>query len=176
MGFEVGVHDATDPRRGNSGGDLDESDNSAEPLICFALITGLGGPVSGAAADRVGPSDDPKALGVLPQEEVRLIQFGTWNREAGAASKAGQGHPAKVFGVSLLFALIAAVAYAWLVPAAASATDALVQGLVVGAGVVAASFGINYQFANRSTTMWLIDGGYHTVQFAIYGLVIGLWR
>ena len=100
----------------------------------------------------------------------------TWNREAGAASKAGQGHPAKVFGVSLLFALIAALAYAFLVPAAAGALDALVKGLIVGAGFVAASFGINYQFANRSTTMWLIDAGYHTVQFAIYGLVLGLWH
>ena len=53
---------------------------------------------------------------------------------------------------------------------------ALCQGLLVGAGFVAMSFGINYQFANRSTTLWLIDGGYHTVQFAIYGLILGLWR
>jgi hypothetical protein len=53
---------------------------------------------------------------------------------------------------------------------------ALVQGLAVGGGVVAASFGINYQFANRPATLWLIDGGYHTVQFAIYGLILGLWR
>ena len=58
----------------------------------------------------------------------------------------------------------------------ASAQAAAAQGLLVGAGLVAASFGINYQFANRSTVMWLIDGGYHTVQFVIYGLVIGLWR
>ena len=45
-----------------------------------------------------------------------------------------------------------------------------------GAGVVAASFGINYQFANRPAVLWLIDGGYHTVQFTIYGLILGLWR
>jgi hypothetical protein len=50
------------------------------------------------------------------------------------------------------------------------------QGLLVGAGLVAASVGINYQFANRPTVMWLIDGGYHTVQFAIYGVILGLWR
>ena len=53
---------------------------------------------------------------------------------------------------------------------------ALLQGVLVGAGIVAASYGINYQFANRSTTLWLIDGGYHTVQFVLYGLIIGLWR
>jgi hypothetical protein len=103
--------------------------------------------------------------------------FGTaWQREAGDTHKPGEGHPARVFGVSFLFALIAAVAYAWVMPAAATPVQALAQGLAVGAGVVAASFGINYQFANRSAKLFLIDGGYHTVQFGIYGVVIGLWR
>ena len=99
-----------------------------------------------------------------------------WAREAGQTGKAGEGHPARVFGVSLAFALVAALAYAIVVPAPASPGQAAVLGLLVGAGVVAASFGINYQFANRSTRLWMIDGGYHTLQFLIYGLVIGLWR
>ena len=99
-----------------------------------------------------------------------------WRREAGDQRVAGQGHPAKVFGTSFLFALVAASAYAWLVPAPADTAAALGQGLLVGAGMVAASFGINYQFAGNSTKLWLIDGGYHTVQFALYGLVLGVWR
>lgn len=99
-----------------------------------------------------------------------------WRREAGDHRKPGEGHPAKVFGLSFGFALVAALAYAWLVPPAETPMDALVQGLVVGAGIVAASFGINYQFAGNSTKLWLIDGGYHTVQFVLYGLIIGLWR
>ena len=99
-----------------------------------------------------------------------------WAREAGQTDKAGEGHPARVFGVSLAFALVAALAYAIVVPAPASPGQAAVLGVIVGAGVVAASFGINYQFANRSTRLWMIDGGYHTLQFLIYGLVIGLWR
>ena len=99
-----------------------------------------------------------------------------WRREAGDQRKPGEGHPAKVFGLSFVFALIAALAYAWLVPAAQDPMHAIVQGLVVGAGIVAASFGINYQFAGNSTKLWIIDGGYHTVQFVLYGLIIGLWR
>lgn len=99
-----------------------------------------------------------------------------WNRTAGANPKGEQGHPAKVFGVSFVFALVAAFVYAWLMPPATDAAQAAIQGLLVGAGVVAASFGINYQFANRGITLWLIDGGYHTAQFLIYGLIIGLWR
>jgi hypothetical protein len=97
-----------------------------------------------------------------------------WRRAAGGPEI--KGHPAKVFGLSFLFAVVAAYAYALLVPPPAGAMMALVQGLAVGGGVVAASFGINYQFANRAATLWLIDGGYHTVQFAIYGLILGLWR
>jgi len=41
--------------------------------------------------------------------------FGTlWNREAGQSKPAGSGHPARVFGVSFVFSLIAATAFAWL--------------------------------------------------------------
>ncbi|HET6545904.1 MAG TPA: DUF1761 domain-containing protein [Rhodanobacteraceae bacterium] len=99
-----------------------------------------------------------------------------WGREAGATGKPGSGHPARVFGVSFVFSLIAAAAFAyWLGPAPAL-PYALGHGLLAGACFVATSFGINYQFANRSTLMWLIDGGYHTVQFLLFGLVLGLWH
>ena len=99
---------------------------------------------------------------------------GAWRRAA--AGPEIEGHPARVFGLSFLFALIAALAYVLIVPPPASALAAGAQGLLVGAGLVAASFGINYQFANRPSILWLIDGGYHTVQFGIYGLILGLWR
>ena len=107
----------------------------------------------------------------------KLLFGPAWHRLAGSdPRKMGDSHPAKVFGLSYLFAVIAAFAYAWLVPAAPDVLTAATQGLMVGAGVVAASFGINYQFANRGTGLWLIDGGYHALQFLIYGLVLGLWR
>jgi hypothetical protein len=49
------------------------------------------------------------------------------------------------------------------------------MGLLIGLCFVAASFGVNYQFANRSLKAWLIDGGYHALQFAAFGLVLGAW-
>src|SRR5262245_9527147 len=99
------------------------------------------------------------------------VLFGTiWQRAEGDQRKKGDGHPAKVFGVSFVFALVAAFAYALLMPVPANATAAVAQGLAVGAGIVAASFGINYQFANRPAVMWFIDGGYHAVPVALYGL------
>lgn len=99
----------------------------------------------------------------------------TWQLAAGDTRKK-EAHPARVFGVSFLFALVAAFAYAVLIPAPASVAAASVQGLLIGAGVVATSFGINYQFANRKDVLWLIDGGYHTLQFGIYGAILGAWR
>jgi hypothetical protein len=51
-----------------------------------------------------------------------------WRRAAGGPEI--QGHPAKVFGLSFLFALVAAFAYALLVPPPASAAAAVTKGLV----------------------------------------------
>jgi hypothetical protein len=100
-----------------------------------------------------------------------------WTRAAGAGAPGpDSAHPARVFGVSFLFALVAAVAFAlWLGPQPPLGA-ALRQGVIAGACFVAASFGVNYQFANRSPLLWLIDGGYHTAQFALFGLVLGLWH
>lgn len=99
-----------------------------------------------------------------------------WIKHARDPRRPGSGHPAAVFGLSFAFALIAALAFAyWLGPNPPLAT-AVLQGLLVGSCFVAASFGINYQFANRGWVLWLIDGGYHTVQFVIFGLVLGLWH
>jgi hypothetical protein len=97
-----------------------------------------------------------------------------WNRENGGQKQGG--HPAKVFGVSLVFSLIAAVAFAcWLGPAPALDT-AVKSGALAGFGLVATSFGINYQFAQRTFKLWLIDGGYHTLQFVLFGVILGLWH
>lgn len=52
-------------------------------------------------------------------------------------------------------------------------------GPAVGAGAaaglcwVAASFGINYLFERRRLGLWLINGGYHTIQFTMFGAIIG---
>ncbi len=97
-----------------------------------------------------------------------------WARLSGAPEQ--PGHPARVFGVSFAFSLVAALAFAVMLGPAPDLLDALVRGLVVGACLVAACFGINYQFADRPMALWMIDGGYHTVQFGLIGLVLGLWH
>lgn len=100
----------------------------------------------------------------------------TWQRLSGASPKDQGGHPAKVFGLAFVFGLVAAIVYAWRLPPAADWLAGLEQGLLVGFGFAATSFGINYQFGSRPTALWLIDAGYHTLQFALYGLIFALWR
>lgn len=97
----------------------------------------------------------------------------TWNRENGGVPPAG--HPARVFGVALLFSVVAAYAFAWWLGPAPSLDAALRAGGIAGL-LVACAFGINYQFAQRSLRLWLIDGGYHLAQFLLFGLVIGSWH
>jgi hypothetical protein len=98
-----------------------------------------------------------------------------WAREAGVDMQK-TGHPAKVFGGAFVMALIASYLMATLLGNAPSLHQGLHLGLLVGAGFVATSFGINYLFAQRTFTLWLIDGGYHIGQFVLVGLILGLWH
>ena len=98
-----------------------------------------------------------------------------WNRAMGR-SEEDNGHPARVFGLGFVYALVAAVVFAMLLGPSPVLSEAWKAGLLVGFGFVAMSFGINYQFANRPIIAWLIDGGYHTGQFVLYGVILGLWH
>jgi len=97
-----------------------------------------------------------------------------WCTDAGVDME--KGHPPKVFVISLVFSLVAAYAFAVWIGPAPEMTEAIRSGVWVGVGFVAASFGINYQFASRPLRMWLIDSGYHVVQFVAFGVVLGLWH
>lgn len=100
-----------------------------------------------------------------------------WCREAGVDPDPAKGrHPAKVFGGAFVLALVAAYVFALFLGPRPEFGFAAGAGVAAGACWVAASFGINYLFANRSLKLWLIDGGYHTLQFTLFGLVLGLWH
>jgi len=99
-----------------------------------------------------------------------------WCREAGVDPCVAPAHTARVFATAFVASFIAAAAFAWIIGPAPGLRMAVIDGAVVGAGLVAASFAINYAFARRSLKLWLIDGGYHTLQFTLYGLILGLWQ
>jgi hypothetical protein len=109
-------------------------------------------------------------LGALWYSPVLFLR--PWARAAGREPNQS---PA-VYAVTLLAALLGAVAFAFLVGPHPSLPLALHRGLVVGTCFAAASLGLNYAFAGRGLTLWLIDGGFHIARFVVFGLVLGLWH
>lgn len=105
-----------------------------------------------------------------------------WHRENGGGEPKAvepgkkQGHPAIVFGTSYVLMVIAAYGLAVLLGPNPPVGHAMKTGFHVGLCFVATSFGVNYAFAGRTLKLWLIDAGYHTVQFTLFGLVLGLWH
>lgn len=103
-----------------------------------------------------------------------LIFGKIWIRESGYDEEQS-GHPARVFGMSFIFSLIAAYGFGQLVGDAVTPRQAVHYALLVGVGFVLTSFGINYQFATRSLKLLLIDSGYHILQFLLYAMVFAYW-
>lgn len=99
-----------------------------------------------------------------------------WANAIGIDPQASPGHPARVFGTAFACSLVAAAAMAFVLPATATAAHGAALGAGAGLLFVATSFGINYAFSQRRLALWLIDGGYHVVQFALYGLILAAWR
>ena len=104
------------------------------------------------------------------------LLFGkAWQREAGLSDEQlARGNKARIFGLTLVLAFLAAWNFAnFLGP-----RPPVVFGTLVGASAgllwVAGSMGINYLFERKSFKLFAINGGYHTLQFAIIGLVLSL--
>ena len=103
------------------------------------------------------------------------VLFGkAWQRLNGLSDEALAGRSlGLVFGGALVLSLVAAYVFAMFLgpdPELGFATGA---GFAAGLAWVAASYGITYLFEARPLRLWLINGGYHTLQFALYGAVIG---
>lgn len=75
--------------------------------------------------------------------------------------------------IALPLSLIAALVFAGFLGNAALGLS-VAAGFAAGLFWVATSFGINYVFEQKSLKLLLVNGGYHTAQFTLYGLCIGL--
>ena len=99
-----------------------------------------------------------------------------WQRGAGLSDEQLQkgGHPGKIYGGA--FVLVAGRRGDLRdVPRQAPGRHRdRVRASAPGSAWVAASFGINYLFERKPFCLFLVNGGYHTVQFTLYGLILGL--
>jgi Protein of unknown function (DUF1761) len=105
------------------------------------------------------------------------LLFGkAWQREVGLSDEQlKRGNMAMIFGISLVLSLIASWVFALFLGPRPPMAFGLGAGFAAGLCWVAASFGINYLFARRSFKLFAIDGGYHTLQFTLIGVIIALF-
>lgn len=100
-----------------------------------------------------------------------------WQRWTGLsdADLAG-GNMAVTYGLAFVLSLLAAWVFALFLGNEMGLWPAVGAGAAAGAFWVAASFGINYLFERRPLGLFLINGGYHALQFTMFGLILGLFQ
>ena len=86
--------------------------------------------------------------------------------------KLKSGSMAMIFGGAFLLNLVAAFVLAMFIGPMGVKFAAL-AGLAVGLCWVAVSLGVNYLFERRPIGLWLINGGYFTLQYTAMGAIIG---
>ena len=99
-----------------------------------------------------------------------------WQRESGATEPSSGGQTARIFAIAFVANLIAAEIFALFLGPKPALGFAVGAGFSAGLCWVAMALATNYAFAQRSFKLWLIDGGWSTLQFALYGLILGLWH
>ena len=99
-----------------------------------------------------------------------------WQREAGLSDEQVQnGNMGLIFGLAFVLCLIASFVFAMFLGPRPPLALGLGAGFAAGLCWVGASFGINYLFERKSLKLFLINGGYHTLQFTVIGLILALW-
>ena len=105
-----------------------------------------------------------------------LLFAKAWQREAGLSDEQVQGgNPGLIFGLAFVLCVIASLVFALFLGPRPPLALGLGAGFAAGLCWVAASFGINYLFERKSLKLFLINGGYHTLQFTLIGLILALW-
>jgi hypothetical protein len=100
-----------------------------------------------------------------------------WQQAAGLSDeRLAQGNPALIYGGAFVLSFIAAAVFALFLGSEMSTGAATAAGFSAGLCWVAGSFGLNYLFERRPLKLWLINGGYHTLQFTAFGLILGLMQ
>jgi hypothetical protein len=97
-----------------------------------------------------------------------------WQKAAGLSdAQVKGGNPVLIFGGSFALALIASASFAVFLGNDLDAARGALFGFTAGLCWVTASFGINYLFERKSPQLFLINGGYHTLQFTLIGASLG---
>jgi hypothetical protein len=100
-----------------------------------------------------------------------------WMRATGLTQEqARSASMVQILGMTLLLALIGAAVFALFLGPKPELGFATGAGFSAGLCWVAGSFGINYLFEQRPLRLFLINGGYYTVQYTLIGVILGAWH
>lgn len=100
-----------------------------------------------------------------------------WMQAAGvSADQVAKGNKAMIFGGTFVLSLIAAASFAFFLGANVNATTGALYGFTAGLCWVTTSLGSTYLFEHKPMSLWLINGGYRTLQFTLIGLILGAWH
>ncbi|NUZ13278.1 DUF1761 domain-containing protein [Pseudoalteromonas sp. McH1-7] len=80
--------------------------------------------------------------------------------------------PKMTFGMAFLLSLLASVFMAMLIAPSFSLIGATAFGAGVGICFVASALGISYIFEQRPLKLFLVNGGYHMLQFTLIAFVL----
>ena len=98
-----------------------------------------------------------------------------WQKDTGLSDEQlNAASKAKIFGGSFVLCLLGATVFSMFLGPDPSVGFGFGAGASAGIFWVAGSFGVNYLFELKPLRLWMINGGYHAVQFMLYGVILGL--
>jgi hypothetical protein len=99
-----------------------------------------------------------------------------WMKASGMTEeKVKGGNSARIFGISFVMTLVAAIVLARFIGEGASGVEGAGAGFAIGAALIGTMLGVFYQFEHRPVAHWLVNAAYATAAFTLMGLIIGVW-
>lgn len=86
------------------------------------------------------------------------------------------GNKALMFGGAFALSLLSSAVFAMFLGPKVTVGFGAAAGFAAGLCWVSASFAINDLFERRPLKLFLINAGYHTLQFTAMGAILGLWH
>ena len=100
-----------------------------------------------------------------------------WMKAAGVSpEQVKNGNKAVIFGGTFVLALITSATFAIFLGPTIDATTGALYGFTAGLCWVTTSLGSTYLFEHKPLSLFLINGGYRTLQFTLIGLILGAWH
>lgn len=129
--------------------------------------------------------EEPNWLGIFVAAVSAFVLGGLWysplmfgKKWAGLVGLSpedqAKANPGLVYGLGFALTLAAAFVFAMFLGADPALGFAVGAGLSAGLVWVAGSFGVNYLFEQKPFALFAINGAYHTLQFTLYGFVLGI--